>query len=97
MWDEILMLAIGNGLWAVMSCLLLSYLLRDSKKREAKYTAIIEDLADKLKIVAEIRKEVSNLSDRVDNFAFNSALGSAGVKTVTLPKTRSKARPPEPL
>ena len=56
MWEEILMLAVGNGLWAIISCLLLRYLLKDSKKREQKYTAIIETLVERLRVVDKIHE-----------------------------------------
>ena len=69
MWEDIAMLAVGNGLWAVLSCALLSYLLKDSKKRECKYTEIIERLTERLEVVLEIRESVEDLSDKIEQSA----------------------------
>ncbi|MCL2847583.1 MAG: BhlA/UviB family holin-like peptide [Firmicutes bacterium] len=66
MWEEILFTLISNGLWAVLSCCLLGYLLKDSKKREAKFTDIIEDLAERLKIINQIQSDVKSLTGKVD-------------------------------
>ena len=55
MWEDIIRLAVGNGLWAVLSVALLSYLLKDSKRREKKYTDIIGVLAERLKLVEAIK------------------------------------------
>ena len=37
MWQEILQLAVKNGLWAVLFSALLIFVLKDSKKREGEY------------------------------------------------------------
>jgi len=66
MWEEIIVLAIGNGLWAVLSCLLLAYLLKDSKKREAKYTKVVGDLTEALKVVGLIQEGVRELGGKID-------------------------------
>lgn len=54
MWDEVLRLAIGNGLFAVLFCILFIYQLKDSKKREEKYTETISDLGERLRVVEKI-------------------------------------------
>ena len=36
-FEEILNLAISNGLWAVLFLMLLVYVLKDSRRREIKY------------------------------------------------------------
>jgi len=96
MWEDIIFLAVGNGLWAVLSCILLSYLLKDSKKREAKFTQIVEELADRLKIVAKIQEDVKSLSERVDVFTVASvASGSQEKRIATIQrigKTRERQR-----
>ena len=66
MWEDIILMAIGNGLWAVLSCVLLAYLVKDSKKREAKFTTIIDELADRLKAVTSIQDSVKHLNTKVD-------------------------------
>ncbi len=42
MWDNILELAISDGLWALLFCVLLIYQLKDSKVREVKYQDTID-------------------------------------------------------
>ena len=61
MWEEIMKLAIGNGLWAALSCALLGYLLRDSRRREQKYIEIIESLAERMKLVDKIKEDTETL------------------------------------
>lgn len=61
MWEDIIRLAVGNGLWAVLSCALLFYLLKDSKKREQKYTEIIGALGERLKLVVKIKEETEKI------------------------------------
>jgi len=61
MWEEILKLAVGSGLWAVLSLALLVYLLKDSKRREAKYMNIINTLGEELKDIKDIKKDVKEV------------------------------------
>ena len=65
MWTEILRLAVGNGLWAVLFCCLLVYQLSDSRKREQKYQQTIESLRGSLIIVDRIRKDVELIKSAV--------------------------------
>ncbi len=54
MWDQILQLAIGDGLWALLFCVLLIYELKDSRAREIKYQNTISSLAKDLEYMKEI-------------------------------------------
>ena len=65
MWDEILDLAIKNGLWAVLFLALLIFVLKDSKQRENKYQQTIKDLTEHLGVVHEIKKEVEEIKQGV--------------------------------
>ncbi|MBQ0017546.1 MAG: hypothetical protein KBT30_02825 [Clostridiales bacterium] len=65
MWQNILDLAIKNGLWAVLFLGLLIFVLKDSTKREKKYQDTISDLTEHLKVVHEIKKEVEEVKDVV--------------------------------
>jgi len=89
MWEDIILLAIGNGLWAVLSCLLLVYLLKDSKKREAKFTKLTEDLVDRLKVVGQIQDGVRDLNGRIDLL---NATGAVKSNITPLPRTHSRPR-----
>jgi hypothetical protein len=87
MWQDIVKLAVGNGLWAVLSVVLLSYLLKDSRKREQKYTDIISDLAEKLKLINAVKKDTDTIRESIERLSGHSKL--------FLPdeKKRSKAAP----
>lgn len=65
MWQEILDLAVKNGLWAVLFLALLIYVLKDSSNREKKYQQTIKDLTEHLNIVHEIKKEVADVKEVV--------------------------------
>lgn len=65
MWQEILDLAIKNGLWAVLFLGLLIFVLKDSKQREKKYQDTIKNLTEHLGIVHEIKKEVEEVKEVV--------------------------------
>ncbi len=66
MWEEVLKLAVGNGLWAVLSCVLLFYLIKETKRREEKYVELINSLSDRLKIVYEIKSDVAKIKEETE-------------------------------
>ncbi|MGN1227694.1 MAG: BhlA/UviB family holin-like peptide, partial [Christensenellales bacterium] len=51
MWEELIKMAVSNGIWAVLFLALLVYQLKDSAIRETKYQQTISSLTDKLDIV----------------------------------------------
>ncbi len=63
MWEQILNLAISQGLFAVMFLGLFIYQLRDSKSRETKYQETIEKLGDSLQIVKEVKEDVEMIKN----------------------------------
>ena len=65
MWEEIFNLALNNGLWAVLFLMLLVYVLKDSKSREAKYQETIETLAESLEIIHEVREDVQEIKAKL--------------------------------
>ena len=62
MWEEIIKLALGNGLWAVLFCVLLLYGLRDGRAREQKYRQTIDVLLDRLRDLQGVRESVERLA-----------------------------------
>ncbi len=56
MTEEMISTVVANGLWAVLFCVLLVYELRDSRKRESRYTLTISSLSDRLGAVNGIGK-----------------------------------------
>jgi len=65
MWEQIVNLAIQNGLFAVLFLGLLIYQLKDSSKREKKYQQTIETLNKHLDVVEDIEKNVEEIKDSV--------------------------------
>ena len=58
MWQEIIKTAVGNGLWAVLFCVLLMYQLRDGRAREAKFTQTIDVLIERLQLLNSVSDDV---------------------------------------
>ena len=67
MWQNIMELALTNGIWSALFVGLLVYELRDSSKREKKYQETIQKLNTHLEIVNDIKEEVKELRTAVLN------------------------------
>lgn len=65
MWEQIVNLAISNGLFAVLFLGLLIYQLRDSRSREQKYQNTIEKLGNSLEIVKQVKEDVEDIKDKI--------------------------------
>lgn len=65
MWEEIVQLALGNGIFAVMFVYLLAYELKDSRTREDKYQKTIDSLSQNLSIVDDIYSSVKETSKAI--------------------------------
>lgn len=61
MWEEIMNLALSNGLWAASFLCLLIHVLRDSRRRESKYQATVDALVCRLKTVEGIKRDTGEL------------------------------------
>lgn len=59
MIEEIMQLAIGNGLWAVLFVFLFLYQIKDSSRREKKYISTIDILSNHLSIIKKVDIQVS--------------------------------------
>ena len=66
MWEEILKLAMSNGLWAVLFLGLLVYQLRDSKIREEKYQETISIIGEKLEVFEEIKEDIIVIKESLE-------------------------------
>lgn len=67
MWEQIVNLAISNGLFAVLFLGLLVYQLKDSRAREQKYQGMIEKLGDSLEIVKQVKEDVEDIKDKLNS------------------------------
>lgn len=63
--DQILSLAISDGIFAVLFVWLFFYQIKDSQKREKNYQKIIDNLSEHLKTIAEVKADVVELKDIV--------------------------------
>lgn len=64
-FEEIMGLAISNGIFAVLFVFLLFYQLKDSGKREKKYQDTISSLAKHLEIVKDIKQDLYEVKNVV--------------------------------
>lgn len=78
MWEQIVNLAISNGLFAVLFLGLLVYQLKDSRAREQKYQNTIEKLGNSLDIVRQVKEDVEDIKDKLNS------------KKIILRKTKEK-------
>ncbi len=67
MWEQIVNLAISNGLFAVLFLGLLVYQLKDSRIREQKYQSMITKLGNSLEIVKQVKEDVEDIKDKLNS------------------------------
>jgi len=72
MFDELIKAAATQGIWAILSCVLIVYILkaqetRDLKQeeREKNYQDIILKLTDKFNIVEDVKKDVNEIKKHI--------------------------------
>ena len=65
MIDQIINLAISNGLWAVLFVVLFLYQISNSQKREQKYQNVIDNLTNSLGIVKNIDTQIKSINKEV--------------------------------
>ena len=65
MESEILKYIITQGVFAVLFCYLLFYVLKENNKREDKYQNTIDLLLEKLNIIENVQCDVSDIKDYI--------------------------------
>lgn len=72
MENELIKIASSQGIWATLSIFLIFYILKAQEKRdslqgerEKKYQDIINKLTDEFNIITEIKKDVSNIKEKI--------------------------------
>lgn len=63
--EQIITMAIGNGIFAVLFVFLLFYQLKDSAKREKKYQDTINSLSKSIEVVTDIKENVIEIKNLV--------------------------------
>ena len=67
MWEQIVNLAISNGLFAVLFLGLLVYQLKDSRSREKRYQETISRLGTALDIVQSVKSDVEEIKEMLNH------------------------------
>ncbi len=83
MWNQVIELAINNGIWAVLFVLLLIYQLKDSKSREKKYQDTIYSLNSSLTVVKDVKKDVVEIKGNVEQISVGVTNLSKKIKQVS--------------
>ena len=65
MWETIIKMATESGIWAVMLVILFYKQIKESKTREEKYQATIDTLADKLKLITDIKTDIEEIKNAI--------------------------------
>ena len=63
--DALLQAALSQGLGYGMFVCLFLYVLKTTGDREVKYQSTIDKLADKFEIVAEVKKDVEEIKNKI--------------------------------
>ena len=65
MWETIFEAATQYGIWAVLFVCLFTIQIKDSKMREEKYQNTIDALADKLKLITDIKSDIEEIKNKL--------------------------------
>ncbi len=69
MWEEVIKVAVSNGIWAVLFVALLIYQLKDSATRESKYQKTIEALTERYAVVEDIKEDIEDIKETLTEVA----------------------------
>lgn len=59
--NEVISTVVANGIWAMLFVFLLVFELKDSRKRESRYTLTIQALSDRLSAVNDIKLDSEDI------------------------------------
>ena len=59
--ENLIEIAISNGIFAGLFVWLLFYTLKDSKKREEKYLKVIDKLSTQFEVLEEVKEDVAEI------------------------------------
>ncbi len=65
-WSELVKTVISNGIFAMLFVYLLFYILKDSQKREDAYRKTIDELAEHLIVIEDVKEEVAEIKDYLE-------------------------------
>lgn len=61
--ENLIEIAISNGIFAVLFVYLLFYTLKDSRAREDKYLDVIDKLSQQFEILEEVQQDVQEIKN----------------------------------
>lgn len=67
MWDKVMSAAAESGIWAILFVVLFFIQIKDSKTRESNYQSTIDALAEKLKMIADIKSDIETIKNKLVN------------------------------
>ncbi len=65
MWDKLVQVAVDDGIWALLFCVLLIFELKDSRAREVKYQNTISALSQDLAYMNTMNKNIDKIHDEM--------------------------------
>lgn len=65
MWEEIFATAAESGIWAILFVVLFFIQIKDSKTREQNYQSTIDALAEKLKMITDIKTDIEEIKNKI--------------------------------
>jgi hypothetical protein len=71
-WEQIVNLAISNGLFAVLFLGLLIYQLKDSRNREKRYQETIVKLGNALDVVQSVKHDVEDIKEMLHSKGYDN-------------------------
>lgn len=73
MFDELIKTATTQGIWAILSCMLIVYILRaqetrdlKQEEREKNYQEIILQLSEKLNVLDSINSTINEIKNKIN-------------------------------
>ena len=65
--DDLIQLAVGQGLGYALFVFLLIYVLKTTGEREKRYQDLLDTLAEKFNVVEDIKDDVKEIKSKMDN------------------------------
>ncbi|ACD52108.1 UviB-like protein [Clostridium botulinum] len=65
--DEIMKMALSQGLGYALFVFLLLYVLKTTGERENKYQSLLDALAEKFNVVEDIKEDVKEIKNKIES------------------------------
>ncbi|WP_252237176.1 BhlA/UviB family holin-like peptide [Clostridium sp. ZBS17] len=65
--DEIMKMALSQGLGYALFVFLLLYILKTTGERENKYQTLLDALAEKFNVVEDIKEDVKEIKNKIES------------------------------